>query len=138
MKGGGCDCRRKEEKRRRRERGSDTVKESCEEVSNGGMYELSHELIFSSLLPINSEGFPDQRAGSRNVILGGLPGAHSMLLCAERAGREGCVFGGSAVVLVRAPRAPRDLTEWARIVLLAEPRKSVSCVWLIWSDVTGG
>ncbi|GFZ02317.1 hypothetical protein Acr_15g0009250 [Actinidia rufa] len=45
---------------------------------------------------------------SRNVILGGLPGAHSMLLCPEGGGSEGCVFGGSAMVLVRAPR---DLTE---------------------------
>ncbi|GFS38638.1 hypothetical protein Acr_00g0058720 [Actinidia rufa] len=34
-----------------------------------------------------------------------------MLLCAKGAGSEGCVFGGSAMVLVRAPRAPRDLTD---------------------------
>ena len=31
----------------------------------------------------------EQSRVQRNVILGGLPGAHSMLLCAEGAEREG-------------------------------------------------
>ncbi|GFY86449.1 hypothetical protein Acr_05g0000880 [Actinidia rufa] len=52
-----------------------------------------------------------EEEAEQDVIIGGLLGAHSILLCAEGAGSEGYVFGGSAMVLVRAPRAPRDLIE---------------------------
>ncbi|GFZ16172.1 hypothetical protein Acr_25g0005810 [Actinidia rufa] len=67
-----------EEAEDREKQSTEAVKEDCREVSDGGslllhcqewgLYELSHELICSSLWPINSE----EGAGSEAMYLGGV------------------------------------------------------------------
>ncbi|GFY92575.1 hypothetical protein Acr_08g0009710 [Actinidia rufa] len=78
---------------------TEAVKEDCREVSDGGslllhcqewgLYELSHELICSSLWPINSKGCQREKKRCREMQIG-----RTTYIC-------------------------------------------VSCVWLIWLDVTG-
>ena len=70
---------------------------------------------FSPLLPLYKL-LSESRKGSavsRNVILRGLPGAHSMLLCAEGAEREGLgeCYGASE----STESTERSDREWARI-----------------------
>ncbi|GFZ14534.1 root hair specific 12 [Actinidia rufa] len=71
-------------------------------VKNVGMYKLNHELIFSSMWHINSDGCL-KRSSGQDVILGKLLGVHSMLLCAKVLGectqsRERSTEGGSCVL----------------------------------------
>ncbi|GFS35823.1 hypothetical protein Acr_00g0042340 [Actinidia rufa] len=93
---------RKKEEKRKREEEREVVDSFCQQglrkksqmeapsssiVKNGGMYELSHELIFSSLWPINSEGCLGRRESEQKCNpWGGLLGAHNMLLCAKGLG----------------------------------------------------
>ncbi|GFY82713.1 hypothetical protein Acr_02g0009530 [Actinidia rufa] len=60
-------------------------------VKKWGLYELSHELICSSLWPINSEDRQRrEEAGAEKCKgLGALIGAHSRMLCAEGLGERG-------------------------------------------------
>ncbi|GFY94428.1 hypothetical protein Acr_09g0008740 [Actinidia rufa] len=93
----------------------------CSAPQWGGARHLSEKVqtlrfgsAFTSVeveLPVKEGVARERREAEQKYNPWGLPGAHSMLLCAEEAGSEGYVFGGSAMVLVRAPRAPRDLTE---------------------------
>ncbi|GFZ04754.1 hypothetical protein Acr_17g0003260 [Actinidia rufa] len=83
-------CQRRRKKRR-------SLLLHCQEW---GLYELSHELICSSLWPINSEDRQrrEKTGAEKYKGLGALIGAHSRMLCAEGLGeREESDFDGKAL-----------------------------------------
>ncbi|GFZ18142.1 transketolase family protein [Actinidia rufa] len=106
-----------------------------------GLYELSHELICSSLWPINSED--KQRREEAGVEkckgLGALIGAHSRMLCAEGLGERGLLWcfestesREGCVLTPEKEKGAKRNTEGCWVCTCARMKSSALGQWICW------